>query len=105
MNWKDITIGAAIGLAAGIAISQSTTRAVSVSADKVLKDVKNAFKQHGAIDGSWIQMKPEEYEIHAVKNQVYRGGISRHKGNELEQFEFIADAKTGTVMDVYKTTS
>ena len=48
-------------------------------------------------------MKPEEHQILAVKNQVYRGGISRHHGNELEQFEFIADAKTGTIMDVYKT--
>ncbi|MGD7044283.1 hypothetical protein [Jeotgalibacillus proteolyticus] len=102
MNWKDVTIGAAVGLAAGYAISQGTSKAVSVPADKVLQDVKNQFKKRGSIDGSWIQMKPEEHEILAIKNQVYRGGISRHQGNELEQFEFIADAKTGTVMDVYK---
>ncbi|TDL34273.1 hypothetical protein E2R51_00715 [Jeotgalibacillus sp. S-D1] len=102
MNWKDVTVGAFVGLAAGIAISQGTARTASVSADKVLKDVKDQFKQDGSIDGSWIQMKPEEHEILSVKNQVYKGGISRQQGNNLEQFEFIADAKTGTVMDIYK---
>jgi len=102
MNWKDVTVGAVVGIAAGIAISQGTSKTVSVSADKVLQDVKDQFKQRGSIDGSWIQMKPEEHEILAVKNHVYRGGISRHQGSELEQFEFIADAKTGTIMDVYK---
>ncbi|PPA71682.1 hypothetical protein [Jeotgalibacillus proteolyticus] len=102
MNWKDVTIGAVAGVAAGIAISQTASRAVPMSPDKVLEDVKTQFKRQGTIDGSWIQMKPEEHEIMAVKNRVYRGGISRHQGIELEQFEFIADAKTGTVMDVYK---
>jgi len=102
MNWKDVSVGVVVGIAAGIAISQATSNAVSVSADKVLQDVKDQFKKRGPIDGSWIQMKPEEHEVLAVKNYVYRGGISRHQGNELEQFEFIADAKTGTVMNVYK---
>ncbi|TFD98277.1 PepSY domain-containing protein [Jeotgalibacillus salarius] len=104
MNWKDAAIGAAVGLTAGVAISQSTNviQSNQVSAEKVLQNVKDQFKQEGPIDGSWIQMNPEEHQVLAVKNNVYRGGISRHHGSELEQFEFIADAKTGTVMNVYK---
>ncbi|WP_404404411.1 hypothetical protein [Jeotgalibacillus malaysiensis] len=104
MNWKDAALGAAVGLAAGVAISQSANAVQSsqVSAEKVLQNVKDQFKQDGPIDGSWIQMNPEDHQVLAVKNKVYRGGISRHHGSELEQFEFIADAKTGTVMDVYK---
>ncbi|TFD98182.1 MULTISPECIES: hypothetical protein [Jeotgalibacillus] len=102
MNWKDVSIGAAVGLAAGVLISKSAAQTVSVSADKVLNDVKTQFKKQGPIDGSWIQMNPEEHEVMGVKNKVYRGGISRHQGSDLEQFEFIADSKTGTVMDIYK---
>ena len=33
---------------------------------------------------------------------VYKGGISRVKNGELEQFEFAADAKTGSVVELVK---
>jgi predicted small secreted protein len=33
---------------------------------------------------------------------VYYGGISRKEDGVLVQYEFIADAYTGTILDLYK---
>ena len=48
-----------------------------------------------------MQMKPEDYQKHALKTKIYRGGIMRTRDGERQQFEFIADAYTGSVLDVY----
>ena len=47
-------------------------------------------------------MKTEPYQNNVIAMDVYRGGISRIKNGELEQFEFAADAKTGTVVELIK---
>ena len=72
-----------------------------MSGEKVLANVKSAFKKEGRIDGSWLQTIPESYQKYAVKTKVYRGGITRRQNGEQQQFEFIADAYTGTVLDIY----
>ncbi|RDI44321.1 PepSY domain-containing protein [Falsibacillus pallidus] len=100
MNWKSFVAGAAAGITAGFLMNEAVKRNVSVSAESVLAKVKRAFKEDGPIDGSWIQMKAEPYQKHAIKADVYRGGISRQRNGQLQQFEFIADAHTGTVIDI-----
>ena len=47
-------------------------------------------------------MKTEPYTQHAITTDVYKGGITRHRDDELEQFEFMADAFTGAVVEVSK---
>ena len=47
-------------------------------------------------------MKTEPFKNKVITMDVYRGGISRIKNGELEQFEFAADAKTGTVVELVK---
>ena len=47
-------------------------------------------------------MTPEPFEKEAIHMKVYKGGISRIKNGQLEQFEFAADAKTGTVVELVK---
>ncbi|RLQ97893.1 hypothetical protein [Falsibacillus albus] len=100
MNWKSFIIGTATGAAAGYIMSGTVQKRTPVSAESVLSKVKKAFKEDGAIDGSWIQMKPETFEKHALKTQIYRGGISRHRNGKLQQFEFIADVHSGTILDI-----
>ena len=46
-------------------------------------------------------MKPEDYQKYAIKTKVYRGGITRRVNGEQQQFEFIADAYSGSVIDIY----
>ena len=103
MKLKDYMLGLGTGIAIGIIASQAATKVnLNRSAELVLRDIKNAFKTEGPIDGSWILMNPEPFSKEAIHTNVYKGGISRMKNGELEQFEFAADAKTGTVVDLVK---
>lgn len=55
----------------------------------------------GSISGSWILMEKEPYTKNDLNYTVYKGGVSRILEGELQQIEFIADASTGTVIDIY----
>ncbi|WP_264738800.1 PepSY domain-containing protein [Cytobacillus firmus] len=101
MNWKSFMLGVGVGLASGYAARELLSQKTSVSPEKALANAKDAFKQEGPISGSWIHMKAEPYEKGHLKYQVYKGGISRFSGEEAEQYEFIADAETGTILDVF----
>jgi predicted small secreted protein len=100
MNWKSFVLGAGLGIAGGYLLKDIADKNTLHSPEKVLQHVKNAFKKEGPIDGSWIGMVPESYEVYPVKTKVYRGGISRHKDGALQQYEFVADSHTGTVLQV-----
>lgn len=103
MKLKDYLIGLGTGIAIGFIASQAANKMDFYrSAELVLKDIKNSFKEEGPIDGSWIYMSPEPFQKEAIHLNVYKGGISRIKNGELEQFEFAADAKTGTVVELEK---
>ncbi|MFJ7934786.1 hypothetical protein [Sporosarcina sp. NPDC096371] len=103
MKVKEFLAGVLTGVAAGIIVNEAIDRANrNVAADSVLDTVKTAFKTEGPIDGSWIVMKTEPYTNNVITMDVYRGGISRIKDGELEQFEFAADAKTGSVVELTK---
>ncbi|WP_342505474.1 hypothetical protein [Sporosarcina sp. FSL K6-2383] len=103
MKVKDFLAGVLTGVAAGIVVNEAIDRTNRhVAADSVLNTVKSAFKNEGPIDGSWILMKTEVYTNNVITMDVYRGGISRIKDGELEQFEFAADAKTGSVVELTK---
>lgn len=103
MKVKDFLAGVLTGVAAGVVVNEAIDRANrNVAADSVLDTVKSAFKNEGPIDGSWILMKTEPFTNNVITMDVYRGGISRIKDGELEQFEFAADAKTGSVVELTK---
>ncbi|PIC65207.1 hypothetical protein CSV79_02765 [Sporosarcina sp. P13] len=103
MRLKEFLAGILTGVAAGIVVNEAFNRFnEEVPADNVLKKVKDAFKEEGPIDGSWIVMKPEPYTNHVISMDVYRGGVSRMKDGKLEQYEFAADSKTGTVVELIR---
>ncbi len=103
MKLKEFLAGVLTGVAAGLVVNEVLDRTNPyVSADTVLNSIKDDFKQEGPIDGSWIVLKTEPFKNRMILMDVYRGGISRMKDGELEQFEFAADAKTGTVVELLK---
>lgn len=103
MKVNNFLAGVLTGIAAGIVVSETIDRLnKNVPADIVLNTVKQAFTNEGPIDGSWIVMKTEPFINNVISMDVYRGGISRIKNGELEQFEFAADARTGTVVELVK---
>lgn len=101
MNWKSFILGVGVGLASGYAARELLSQNTGVSPEKALANAKEVLKKDGPISGSWIQMKAEPYEKGQLKYQVYKGGISRFSGEKPEQYEFIADADTGTILDIY----
>ncbi|WP_442595556.1 PepSY domain-containing protein [Neobacillus sp. D3-1R] len=102
MKWKSFLLGVAVGAISGYATNKYITSQTYLSAEKVLENTKRQFKEQGPISGSWIHMKLEPFQKNHVSYQVYKGGISRNDSNgKPEQFEFVADAKTGTLLDVY----
>lgn len=68
------------------------------SANTILKMVTNDFKHEGPVEGSWIDHQPIPYRQFAVKTMVYRGGLQRIEDNQLVNYEFLADACTGTLL-------
>lgn len=103
MKKRDLLIGFSTGIAAGFLIREVAHRIEPMKpAEYVLHGIKQTFKQEGPIDGSWVYMKTEPFKRQAITTDVYRGGISRVREGEIEQFEFFADARTGTVIELIK---
>lgn len=100
MNWKSFILGAAIGVIGGYTAKEALSHK-KISPDKVLEHVKDQFKKQGAINGSWIHLEIEPYEKEKIHYNVYKGGISKNENEGTKQYEFIADASTGTIIDIY----
>ncbi|MGG1398635.1 PepSY domain-containing protein [Bacillus salipaludis] len=103
MNWKSFIIGAAAGAISSLAVREIISKNSTISPERVLENVKKQFKQNGDINGSWIHMEAVPYQKQQIHYQVYKGGISKNNEGTAEQYEFVADAKTGTVIDVHVT--
>ncbi|MGM9927112.1 MAG: hypothetical protein ACI35P_04090 [Bacillus sp. (in: firmicutes)] len=102
MKWKDIFIGAAIGFACGYATKKVIDQYSQQSPDDILHTVKEKMQEEGKIIGSWILMTPEVYLKNNLRYQVYRGGLTKIINDTQTQYEFIADAETGTIIDCFE---
>ncbi|WP_028399770.1 PepSY domain-containing protein [Ectobacillus panaciterrae] len=100
MNWKSLLLGAGLGFAAGYAVANKLQQGSHVPAEKALKMAKELFEDKGEITGSWIHMVPEVLEKFDLTYEVYRGGVTALADGVQERFEFLADAKTGTILEV-----
>lgn len=100
MKWNHLLLGLGIGLVAGAFVNHKYNKD-TISSETALNIVKKAFKEQGPIDGSWIHMKPETINKFNLTYNVYRGGITRTNDNKVEQYEFLVDSKTGTILEVH----
>ncbi|WP_100373809.1 PepSY domain-containing protein [Bacillus sp. FJAT-45037] len=99
MSMKRFALGIGIGLAAGYFLKENLT-CESTSPERALKNVKKTVSSRHAISGSWIHMIPETIEREHVQVEVYRGGISTTTETGTVQYEFLADTKTGTLLEL-----
>ncbi|KRN94636.1 PepSY domain-containing protein [Pediococcus stilesii] len=67
-----------------------------------LARVRKSFEEDGPIEGAWIESKAAPLNRFGLRASVYYGGITKYEENELIQYEFIADAYTGTIIDIYR---
>ncbi|MBO0476640.1 PepSY domain-containing protein [Vagococcus sp. DIV0080] len=100
-----IGIGLTVGAIGGAALLHFYKKNKALSADDILEKVKADFLLEGPIEGSWIHFKKEPLQKFAVHSKTYTGGISRIEDGELVQYEFVADAYTGTIIDIYRLQS
>lgn len=104
-NKEAIIAGVLFG--SGLVIGSSLTalflgKKKKVNGDRILDSVKKMFLADGPIEGSWIELHPAPLTRFSSETDVYYGGISRKENDELIQYEFMADAYTGTILDIYK---
>ncbi|HWO96349.1 MAG TPA: peptidase [Bacillus sp. (in: firmicutes)] len=99
MKWKNLLAGFAIGFTATYAIRQTQS---SLSSNEALHIVKQAFKQNGTIDGSWIHTTTKILQKHGMVFEGFNGGIVRTINNEQEHFEFFIDRKSGAILELNK---
>lgn len=89
-----------LGLVAGWLGRQYLVEESPMNSETVLKNVREQFLKEGPIEGSWIELDTFHYKKFALETDVYRGGISRIEDGQLAQYEFIADAYTGSPIDI-----
>lgn len=97
---KGLAIGAGIGIAVGVTASIWYQKKKHLAADDVLATIKKAFLKEGSIEGSFIEYESKPYQKFAIKVESYAGGITRFEDDQLVSYEFLADAKTGTVLEI-----
>ena len=100
MKLRNVIVGAAIGFACGYATKVAVEKCTKPSPDAILTRVKETISRDGKIIGSWILMKPELYTKNGLKYETFKGGLTQETDEGQKQFEFVADASTGTVLDL-----
>lgn len=98
MSIKRTVLAAGLGVAVGYFTKQQLDQYQQTTPESVLKNAKESFKSQGPISGSWIYMNPEEVERNGLTYTAYRGGVTRNIDGENKQYEFYADADTGTII-------
>jgi predicted small secreted protein len=94
--------GAVLSFILGIVTFFIIDNHTTVNADKILNNVKEQFREDGPIEGSWIEMTKVPWKKYSYDTDVFYGGISRKENGKIAQYEFVADAYTGALMDIYE---
>lgn len=94
-----IFIAAAAGFTAGM-ILEKRNRRKPLSPEKVLGSVKKSLQNKLPLDGAWIFLSPHEITRNDLTAYVYQGGITVKKNSGVRHYDFIADAGTGSLIDL-----
>ncbi|WP_411953683.1 peptidase M4 [Alkalibacillus sp. S2W] len=101
MKWYKLVVPATVGIAVGTIVGKKVKDQWLVP-EVALNRVKEEFKQSGPISGSWILMDKKAYDHNGQSFKVYEGGVSRTIDGKTEQYQFVADATSGQILDSYK---
>jgi len=95
-------IGFILAFGLGTLAQSQMSKRKTTNSDDVLTKVKKEFKKEGPIEGSWIEMTKVLWKKFAYETDVYYGGVSRKEEEQLVQYEFVADAYSGSLIDIYR---
>ena len=104
MNLNQVVAGVTfgIGVVLGGLASAYFYDKKTVNGDTILSNVKQLFLVSGPIEGSWVELEPVIIDRYEQEQLVYFGGVTRKEDDRLVQYEFIADAKSGALLDLYE---
>jgi predicted small secreted protein len=99
MRWKTFLFAGIAGAVAGYAITKKATE--WLTPEKALDLLKNKARETYSISGAWIMVNREETTVYGLPYTVYKGGFSHSiEGNSPVHFEFMVDARTGTLIQL-----
>lgn len=101
-EWTVVAVSVILSFVLGLLTFSVYKKKKTKSADDILKSVKKEFLKEGPIDGSWIELTKVPWKKFAYETDVYYGGISRYEEDKLVQYEFIVNAYTGSMIDIYR---
>ncbi|MGN7287001.1 hypothetical protein ACTHP3_18915 [Shouchella rhizosphaerae] len=96
---KRLSLGLGVGVLIGVLASKAWKQE-QLTPEAVLKRVKATVQQEYMISGSWIHMQPESITRFGLPYEAYRGGITSSTTDGPVQYEFLADVKTGVLLDL-----
>ena len=95
-------IGFIIVFGLGMVAEHQLAKKRTLKPEQILNQMKRKFKVDGPIEGSWIEMQRVPWKKFNYETSVYFGGITRYEEKKLVQYEFIVDAYTGSLIDMYR---
>ncbi|WP_281164806.1 hypothetical protein [Liquorilactobacillus sicerae] len=98
-----LIFGAIAGFISGLQANGNLQQPTKLTPQQILKKIRAAFQAETPVQDSWINMQPQHFQRFALKADVYRGGISRLEDQQLIQYDFLADANTGSVLELKRS--
>ncbi|KRL39999.1 MAG: hypothetical protein LKJ22_00065 [Liquorilactobacillus nagelii] len=95
-----LLLGAIAGFISGLQASGLFQKSGRLTPQQILHRVRHEFQKETPIQDSWINTRPEPFQKFALKTFVYHGGVSRLEDQQLIQYDFLADANTGSILEL-----
>ncbi|MDF2911179.1 MAG: hypothetical protein K0Q56_2060 [Sporolactobacillus laevolacticus] len=95
-----IVVGTIAGYLAGIATCRLMAEKKTLSSEHVLDRVKKAVSEQLSINGAWIYLTPHTWSKDSFTHFVYKGGLTSSENGISRHFDFIADARSGTLLEL-----
>ncbi|MCO7124887.1 hypothetical protein NIE88_03740 [Sporolactobacillus shoreicorticis] len=95
-----LVVGAIAGYFAGVANCRLTSEKKALSSEHILERVKSAVNDQLPIEGAWIYLSPHIWSRDSLNYMVYKGGLISSDRGINRHFDFIADAHSGTILEL-----
>lgn len=99
LKWFKWTTALSMAVISGVVIYKKLEKDL-LTPQQALSAVKRTTKDKYPIDGSWIHMTPDTVTRFRIPYTVYHGGLTSTHNDEINHYDFIVDATTGTLLEL-----
>lgn len=101
-DYQQLSLLSLLSILFGFLMGKNVLTHQYLTPNDILSKVKQAFRKESTIEGAWIDEHPHKHAQFAIHTMVYSGGLSRMEDEKLVSYEFIADAKTGSILKMQR---